>query len=158
MTLFLVFIVAPVVELGVFLWVASLIGIWPAVALQLALSLLGVWVLKRAGTAAFRRTRATMSRGEVPTAEVGDGLLHLLAGVLLLVPGFVTAAIGLLLLVPPVRAFIRRRFVKQWMVGRRVPGFLRTRSVIDVEWVGDVTPRSGPGSSRAPIEIGPTRD
>ena len=154
LTFFLVVVVAPVVELGVFLEVASIIGIWPAVLLQLALSGLGVWVVKRAGTAALRRSRATLSRGEIPTAEVGDGLLHLFAGVLLVVPGFVTAALGLLLLVPPVRSFVRARFVKRWMVGRRVPPFLRTRRVIDVEWIGDVTPR--PTRPVASLDPGPT--
>lgn len=156
LTFFLVFVVTPVVELGVFLEVASIIGVWPAVALQLALSAFGVWVVKRAGTTALRRTRATFARGDVPTAEVGDGLLHLFAGVLLVVPGFLTAALGLLLLVAPVRSFVRGRFVKRWTAGRSVPGFLRTRRVIDVEWVGDVTPR--PARPVASLEPGPTRD
>lgn len=155
-TFFVVFVVAPVVELGVFLEVASIIGVWPAVLLQLALCALGVWVVKRAGAVALRRTRAMWGRGEIPTAEVGDGLLMFLAGVLLVVPGFVTAALGLMLLVPPVRAFVRRRVVRRWMEGRRVPSFVRSRRVVDVQWVGDVTPphRSGP----EPLELGPVRD
>jgi len=73
--LFLVFVVAPVVELAVFLQVADIIGVWPAVLAVLALSLFGGWVFKRAGIAAMRRTRAAFAAGEVPTVEVVDGLL-----------------------------------------------------------------------------------
>ena len=156
LALFVLFVIAPVIELGVFLQVAGIVGIWPAVLAQLVLSALGLWVLKRAGTTAVRRARATVARGEIPSAEFGDGALHLLAGVLLVLPGFVTGLLGLLLLAPPVRNVVRRRFVRQWMVGRRIPDFVRSRSVVDVEWVGDVTPRGAP--STPPRSIGRARD
>ena len=135
LALFVLFVIAPVIELGVFLQVAGIIGIWPAVLAQLVLSALGLWVLKRAGTTAVRRARA---------------------GVLLVLPGFVTGLLGLRLLAPPVRNVVRRRFVRQWMVGRRIPDFVRSRSVVDVEWVGDVTPRGAP--STPPRSIGRARD
>lgn len=154
--LFLVFVVAPVVELAVFLQVAQWIGVWPAVLAVLVLSVLGVWVVKRAGVAGVRRTRATLQRGEIPTVEVADGLLVVFAGVLLIVPGFITDVVALLLLVPAVRSLVRRRFVRDWMVGRRVPTFVRDRSVVDVAWIGDVTPPTRDG--RPPIELGPPRD
>jgi len=152
--LFLVFVVAPVVELAVFLQVADIIGVWPAVLAVLALSLFGVWVFKRAGIAAMRRTRAAFAAGEVPTVEVVDGLLTMFAGLLLIAPGFVSDIVALVLLVPVMRTIVRKRIVRDWMVGRRVPGFVRSRSVVDVQWVGDVTPRPG----RPPIELGPPRD
>ena len=155
LTLFVVFVVAPVIELGVFLEVASLIGVWPAVLLVLAFSALGVVVVRRAGARAWRRTRDAWSRGQIPSAEMGDGFLLGLAGLLLILPGFLTDVLGLLLLVPPIRAFVRRRFVKRWMEGRSVPTFLRSRSVVDVQWIGDVTPRGG---ATAPLEIGPGHD
>lgn len=154
--LFIVFVVAPVVELAVFLQVAEWVGVWPAVLAVLALSVLGVWVVKRAGVSGVRRTRAAFQRGEIPTVEVADGLLVMFAGVLLVVPGFVTDVVALLLLVPVVRSLVRRRFVRDWMVGRRVPAFGRGRSVVDVEWIGDVTPP--PRDARPPIELGPPRD
>lgn len=152
--LFLVFVVAPLVELVVFLQVADLIGVWPAMFAVLAFSGLGVWVVKRAGVNGVRRARAAFGRGEVPTVEVADGLLTVFAGVLLVVPGFVTDLLALLLLVPVVRSLVRRRFVRDWMVGRRVPAFVRSRSVVDVEWIGDVTPRRRP----EPIELAPPAD
>lgn len=154
--LFVVFVVAPVVELAVFLQVAQWVGVWPAVFAVLALSVFGVWVVKRAGVAGVRRTRAAFQRGEIPTVEVADGLLVMFAGVLLVVPGFVTDVVALVLLVPVVRSLVRRRFVRDWMVGWRVPSFGRGRSVVDVEWIGDVTPPTR--EARPPIELGPPRD
>jgi len=72
----------------------------------------------------------------------------------LIAPGFVSDIVALVLLVPVMRTIVRKRIVRDWMVGRRVPGFVRSRSVVDVQWVGDVTPRPG----RPPIELGPPRD
>lgn len=156
MALFVVFIVAPVVELAVFLQVAQWVGVWPAVFAVLAFSVFGVWVVKRAGVAGVRRTRTALQRGEIPTVEVADGLLVVFAGVLLIVPGFITDVVALLLLVPVVRSLVRRRFVRDWMVGRRVPTFGRAGTTVDVEWIGDVTPPTRDG--RPPIELGPPRD
>lgn len=156
--LFLLFVVVPLVELFVLVQVAGAIGWMPALALLLAVSFLGVWLVKREGIGVLRRTQDTLARGEMPANEMIDGGLLVVAGVLCVVPGFVTAAMGLLLILPPVRAFVRNRLIQRWtkgagLAGGRLP-FMRAR-VVDVEYVGDVTPDRGPSSS--PIELGPGR-
>jgi UPF0716 protein FxsA len=106
---FLVLLIGvPLVELGVLVLVAQAIGLLPALALLLMVSLFGAWLSKRQGVSALGRINAQLARGEPPAVEVVDGALVLLAGLLMLVPGFVTAVIGLALLVPPVRALARR--------------------------------------------------
>lgn len=115
MLLFLVltFVVAPIIEIFVFIQVGDRLGYGLAVLLLLAISVAGLWLVKRQGTGVLRRARAQLSAGQVPAAELVDGVLLLLAGVLLLVPGFVSAVVGLLLLVPVVRVLpnrlVRRR-------------------------------------------------
>jgi UPF0716 protein FxsA len=83
------------------------------VLLLIAISVVGLWVVKRQGTGVLRRARAQLAAGQVPAIELIDGVLLLLAGVLLLVPGFVSAVVGLLLLIPVVRTvpslWVRRR-------------------------------------------------
>lgn len=102
-----VFIVVPIVELAVIIWVGEQIGVLNTIGLLLILSLGGAWLVKREGLGVLRRFRAQLDARRMPGREVADGVLILLAGVLLLTPGFVTDALGLLLLLPPVRAAVR---------------------------------------------------
>lgn len=107
-------IVVPLVELAVLVQVASAIGVWNAIGLLLLISLGGAWIVKHQGMTVWRRAQLQITAGRVPTKEMADGVLLLLAGVLLLVPGFVTSAVGILLLLPPVRALVRGGLVKRW--------------------------------------------
>ncbi len=99
----------PFIEIAVFIEVGELIGVWPTVALALFGSGVGVIVVRAAGFTMLGRARAAVARNEPPVDELLDGLCILLAGALLIVPGFVTDALGLLLLVPRIRRHIRRR-------------------------------------------------
>jgi UPF0716 family protein affecting phage T7 exclusion len=115
--LVLLLIVVPAAELFVLVQVAHLIGLIPALLVLLLVSILGAWLLKREGAAAWRRVRGAVARGEMPAIEVADGALVLLGGALLLTPGFITDACGLLLLIPKVRAALRgaiRRLMWRW--------------------------------------------
>lgn len=107
-------VIVPVVELVVFLKVAEWIGGWPALLLLLAVSLLGVWLMKAQGVAVYRRGRAEVAARRVPGRSLVDGLLIFTAGGLLLVPGFVTAIAGLVLLIPPTRAPVREYLIRRW--------------------------------------------
>lgn len=107
-------VIVPIVELVVFVQVAHWIGVWEALFLLLAISLLGVWLVKAQGVAVYRKGRADVSEGRVPGRSLVDGLLILSAGVLLLVPGFVTALAGLALLVPPTRVPVREYLIRRW--------------------------------------------
>jgi UPF0716 protein FxsA len=107
-------IVVGVVEISVIIQVSQWIGFLNAVGLLLLVSLVGAWLVKRQGLGVMARIREQRSAGRIPTTEAFDGALILVAGVLLVIPGFVTDAFGLLLLFPPIRAVVRR------FVSRRV--------------------------------------
>ncbi|HEX3858114.1 MAG TPA: FxsA family protein [Pseudolabrys sp.] len=94
----------PVAELVVFVLVAAAIGFGPAVLLILASSLLGGLVLRHAGGRHIERIRVAMGSGSFTSLRAdGTGSLTLLAGILLLIPGFITSVIGLLLLIAPLQ-------------------------------------------------------
>ncbi len=99
----------PFIEIAVFIKVGELVGVWPTVALALFGSAAGVIVVRAAGFAMLGRARAAVARNEPPVDELLDGLCILLAGILLIVPGFVSDVLGLVLLVPWIRRHVRRR-------------------------------------------------
>ena len=107
LVLFLVFLVTPIVELVVIVRVAGSAGVLNTIGLLLLVSMMGAWLVRREGLGILRRAQGEMAEGRVPGRELVDGLLVLFAGALMLTPGFVTDAVGLLLLFPPVRAVIR---------------------------------------------------
>ncbi len=117
----LAFLVVPFVELFVLIQVGQVIGVWWTIVLVVLVSVLGSWLVKREGWAAWRRITSRVQGGEVPGGELVDGGLILFAGALLLTPGFITDCAGLLLLLPPVRAVIRASVL------RRVAGRVRYR-------------------------------
>lgn len=101
------FIVVPIVELAVIIQVGQQVGVWDTIALLLLISFVGAWLVRREGMSVWRRFNEQMAQGQMPGAELFDGVLILIAGAFLLTPGFVTDGVGLLLLVPPVRSAIR---------------------------------------------------
>ncbi|HEY4199411.1 MAG TPA: FxsA family protein [Devosiaceae bacterium] len=96
-------VATPLIEIATFIKVGQLIGLWPTLLAVIASALLGSYVLKTQGLALAGQIRAAMDRGDMPARAVFDAMLVFAAGVLLLVPGFVTDVFGLLLLIPPVR-------------------------------------------------------
>jgi UPF0716 protein FxsA len=104
----------PIVELYLFVQVSNAIGFWNALGLVILISLLGVWLVKRAGLRVWARFNEELVAHRTPSKQVADGLCLLLAGVLLVVPGFLTDAIGLLLLLPPVRALLSKLVVGRY--------------------------------------------
>jgi UPF0716 protein FxsA len=111
--LVLAFVVVPLIELVAIIQVGQLIGTGWTIALLVADSLLGAFLLKRESRRAWQDFRAALSSGRWPGDEVTQGGLVIVGGALLLTPGFVTDAVGLLCLLPPSRAvasrMIRRR-------------------------------------------------
>jgi UPF0716 protein FxsA len=103
-----VLILWPVAELAAAVAVASAIGVLLTVVLLLAAMPLGSLVLRAEGRAVMRRLAEALATPRAPAREVLDGALVLSAGTLLIVPGFITDALGLLLLAPPTRAIARR--------------------------------------------------
>jgi UPF0716 protein FxsA len=111
--LFLVFVVTPIVEIYVLLQVGGAIGVLPTVALVVFTAVLGAFLIRLQGFLTFVSFREKMARGEMPAEEMLTGMALLVAGALLLTPGFVTDAIGFLLLVPAFRRYLLKRIVEQ---------------------------------------------
>jgi UPF0716 protein FxsA len=106
--LVVLFIVVPIIELWVIIQVGQAIGIVPTLVLLLADALLGSLLLRHQGRGAWRRFNEALAARRFPAREVADGLMIAVGGTLLLAPGFVTDAFGLVLLIPPTRAVVRR--------------------------------------------------
>ena len=102
------FIVVPIVELYVIIQVGQWIGVVPTLLLLLADAVLGSLLLRHQGRGAWRRFNAALAERRFPAREVADGVMIAVGGTLLLTPGFVTDIFGLLLLIPPSRALVRR--------------------------------------------------
>ena len=122
------FIAVPIAELAVIIQVGQAIGVWWTIAILVADSVLGSVLMRSQGRAAWRRFNAALRAGRAPAREVADGVLIIFGGALLLTPGFLTDIFGLLFLLPPTRAVIRRLFLRQamrritiTMAGPRVP-------------------------------------
>jgi len=106
---FLLFVVVWIAaELFVAIEVANVIGVLATVLLLVLSWPLGTWLLRSQGRAAWQRLGGAVSAGRSPGHEVLDGALVVLGGVLLIIPGFISDALGLLALFPPTRALMRR--------------------------------------------------
>ena len=109
LALIVIFIVVPLAELYVIVKVADDLLGWPlTLALLVADSLLGSWLLKSQGRAVWNRFNEAVREGRVPHSEVIDGVLIIFGGAFLITPGFLTDIFGLILLIPPARAAVRR--------------------------------------------------
>jgi UPF0716 protein FxsA len=131
----------PIAELAVLVTTANAIGVPETIALLIVVSVVGAWLCKRSGISVLRRIQNTLNRGEIPANELIDGFLVLLAGALMLTPGFITDVFAILLLLPPSRAVARgvlmRRFrtrIERYTVRGSRADF------IDVEWHTESTP------------------
>lgn len=112
-------------EITSFVLVAGQIGFLRALVILLVVSALGPFIVRRVGIGVLASTQERLARGEVPTRELLDGLVVLLGGVMICVPGFVSDAIGLLLMVGAVRHLVIRAVGNR--LARRVPT-IRIRS------------------------------
>jgi UPF0716 protein FxsA len=144
------FILVPIAELAVIIQVGQAIGVWWTILLLIADSILGSLLMRSQGRAAWRRFNAAVREGRVPAREVADGVMVIFGGALLLTPGFITDVVGLLFLLPPTRALIRRVFLRQAM--KRITVSMATAPMPprnghrpgDVEGTAvDVDPRQG---------------
>ncbi|MDU9006048.1 FxsA family protein [Sedimentitalea todarodis] len=149
MYLFLAFLLVPLIEIGLFIQVGGLIGLWPTLAIVVLTAILGTSLVRSQGRVAMGELRSSFADLNDPTEPLAHGAMILVSGVLLLTPGFFTDAVGFALLMPPVRRavfrFVRSRVeVHQFEMGsgqspqRPTPG-----DVIDGEFE-DVTPNRKP--------------
>ncbi|MCG6895586.1 MAG: FxsA family protein [Thiocapsa sp.] len=103
MPVLLLLVGLPLLELYVLIRVGSEIGAFPTIALSVLTAVIGTWLVRRQGFGLLLRVREMADRGEIPALEMLDGALLIVAGLFLLLPGFMTDAAGFLLLVPALR-------------------------------------------------------
>ncbi len=121
MVLVLLLLGVPLLELFMIVRLSGSIGVWETISLMVLISLAGAWMVRRSGFGVLRQMRARLEQGQLPGKELLDGALIVVAGALLLTPGFLTDGVGLLLLAPPsriaVRTLLLRRFRARFQVG-----------------------------------------
>jgi UPF0716 protein FxsA len=103
------FILLPIVEIALFIKVGGTIGVLPTIALVLLAAFAGLAIIRRQGLQTLDRLRQSLDAGGDPAGPLAHGALVAVAGVLLFLPGFLTDAVGLLLLLPPMRHYLIRR-------------------------------------------------
>ena len=114
--LFIAFTLIPVLELYVMIKVGSALGALNTIAIVIVTAVAGAHLARTQGLQTMLRVRARLNAGEMPTDDLIDALIIFLAGVVLLTPGFITDAFGILLLIPATRdafkRWLRQKFVE----------------------------------------------
>jgi UPF0716 protein FxsA len=140
----LLMLAVPFLELGLLIHVAQSVGFWWTMAIIVGTALLGVAALTNNGFSAPWKMQEAMRRGDTPMAPVLDSALIGVGGVLLITPGLIADALGLLLLVPPARRLLAGWFVRNFM------------GAFDVE-VRTTTWRQSPGEDPRDDRVPPRR-
>jgi UPF0716 protein FxsA len=146
MPVLLVLLAAAIVELTVLVAVGRAIGVLATIGLLVLASLFGAALLRREGARTLGAFVEALRTRKPPHRELLDGMLIAAAGVLIVVPGFVSDVLGLLLLLPPTRALVRRRILRS--AARRTPVRFAPGSVVEGEVVDEPAPRSSSGELR----------
>lgn len=113
--LFLLFLCIPLIEIYLLIQVGEVIGALPTIFIVVFTAVLGVALLRWQGLVTLTRVQAALARGELPAVAMLEGVFLLVAGALLLTPGFFTDAIGFLLLIPPLRQFLAQSLLLRGM-------------------------------------------
>ncbi|GAB4291739.1 MAG: hypothetical protein Kow0096_06040 [Thiohalomonadaceae bacterium] len=119
--LFLLLLLLPVLEIYLLLQVGGVIGAIPTIALVVFTAVLGALLLRHQGLAVLQRVQQLMQQSEAPTAAMLEGVVILLSGAMLLLPGFFTDALGLLGLVPPLRHALVAAILRRGLPRRPPP-------------------------------------
>jgi UPF0716 protein FxsA len=172
MLIFLLLVAVPIVEIALFIQVGGWLGLWPTIAIVILTAAIGTVLLRAQGLAALGELQRRLAAGEDPSATLAHGAMILVAGVLLLTPGFFTDAVGFALLMPPVRAagirlairFARSRMTQVHMGvhmgagGHRGPaGAGAGPGTVDGEYEVVDPEEGGPGGRARPGNSGWTR-
>lgn len=136
--LFLLFLVVPLIEIYFLIEIGDVIGAGFTIFMVVLTALIGAALVRYQGFTTLARAQAEMLNNRMPAMEVIEGALLLLAGALLLIPGFVSDAMGFLILIPPLRKTLVSRFLRKRVVpagGHTLGGEARNADerIIDIE-------------------------
>lgn len=116
--LLLLLITIPAAEIGILLFSGKMIGVLPTVLMIIFTGILGAVLAKKQGLKTIRKANEQLQYGRVPGDEMMDGLCIVIGGIFLLTPGFLTDLLGILLLLPPTRSFMKplmMKMLQRWM-------------------------------------------
>ncbi|MGF1752587.1 membrane protein FxsA [Vibrio makurazakiensis] len=114
--LLLLFIFVPIIEIGLFIQVGGFLGLWPTIALVLVTAFVGASLVRSQGIQTLMSVQGRLQQGEMPAQQILEGVMLAVAGVLLLTPGFMTDALGMLVLLPAPRAIIAKKMMEKMVV------------------------------------------
>ncbi len=119
--LFLGFLIIPLIEIGLFIVIGQMIGLWPTLLGVVVTALIGSAIIRRQGLSLISDIQRHLQAGRLPAQQMFEGLVISIAGALLLTPGYFTDTIGFLLLIPPLRralyAWLRTRIRVETVAG-----------------------------------------
>lgn len=146
MWLLLPFVILPILEIALFIQVGGLIGVLPTILLVVLSAVAGLAVMRRQGMLAMLDMQRAVQEFRDPTAPMAHGALIMVAGVLMVLPGLFTSALGALLLIPAVRGLVMR-----WMGKRvRVSGSGFSYGTREADYAGDFPSGFGRGRGARP--------
>ena len=139
MWLFTAFLLVPLIEIALFIQIGGAIGLWPTLGIVILTAILGTWLVRTQGMIAMGNLRRSFSELDDPTEPLAHGAMILIAGALLLTPGFFTDGIGFALLAPPVRHavynYLRKRVhVHKFQMGPENPRRPRHPDIIETDY------------------------
>jgi len=155
LVIFLALVGVPLIEIAVFIEVGGRIGLWPTLAMIFATAAMGTALLRYQGLSVLADARGSMERGELPVRALLDGVCLVIAGALLLTPGFVTDLAGALLLMTPIRRLLQAGALR-WIVAHgQLGAAMKTgqgggASVIEGEFVEEDDDEQPPRTSIPP--------
>ncbi|MCC2525315.1 FxsA family protein [Vibrio coralliilyticus] len=121
--LLLMFIFVPIIEIGLFISVGGYLGLWPTIALVLITAFVGASLVRSQGLQTLMSVQNRLQQGELPAQQILEGVMLAVSGVLLLTPGFMTDALGMLVLLPAPRASMAKYLMSKMTVQSVGGGF-----------------------------------
>ena len=121
--LLLMFIFVPIIEIGLFISVGGYLGLWPTIALVLITAFVGASLVRSQGLQTLMSVQNRLQQGELPAQQILEGVMLAVSGVLLLTPGFMTDALGILVLLPAPRAAMAKYLMSKMTVQSVGGGF-----------------------------------
>ena len=112
--LFLLFVALPIIEIAVLVNVGEMIGGWNTIAIVIFTAFAGAYLVRQQGLSTLTQAQQKMQTGQMPGQELAEGLLLVIAGVLLVTPGFVTDGLGFLFCLPMTRPVIAKLLIKNF--------------------------------------------
>lgn len=130
-------LLVPLIEIWLLIEIGGAIGAFPTFLLLIASTVLGITLLRRLGFATLMRAQRNISAGEMPTQTLLEGSFIALGGILFLIPGFFTDALGMLLVIPLTRSLLMKLVLRRGLVMygrfRQTTSTCSTRHPCDIE-------------------------